>query len=210
MAKPNTEKMVELAISHLNDRHGTSLHKVKKYITENFDVNIDNYKRHITKCVRKLLENGTLLQVSGLGANGKFKFPQNVKNSVKKAMKKGEKLKVKILKKKNNDMKEKAKETKKKPMTLKNNKKMPKTTENNNKDVKKNINKKSTQESTSQTRGKRNVTNKDSTMTMKPMKSKETSKMKKTMRTDDDKNKKVQFKKIVEKSAAGKVKDSKK
>lgn len=97
---PPTAKMVEKAIFDLNDRQGTSLYMIKKYITDNFEVDVNsnnNLKTRITKCVKDHLRDGILIQTSGLGANGKFKFTKDMKENLKKE----EKIKLKKEEKKN-------------------------------------------------------------------------------------------------------------
>lgn len=71
---PKVSEMVVESISTLKERGGSSLQAIKKHITANNKVDIDRLTPFIRKYLRQAVENGTLVQTKGKGANGSFKI----------------------------------------------------------------------------------------------------------------------------------------
>ncbi|XP_069985491.1 histone H1 [Penaeus vannamei] len=70
-------KFVDLvlrAFKALNNRKGSSLQSVKKYLKENEGIDSQKKAIYINKSVRKLTEDGTLRHRAGIGARGTFKL----------------------------------------------------------------------------------------------------------------------------------------
>nr|XP_027213142.1 histone H1-delta-like [Penaeus vannamei] len=70
-------KFVDLvlrAFKALNNRKGSSLQAVKKYLKENEGIDSQKKAIYINKSVRKLTEDGTLRHRAGIGARGTFKL----------------------------------------------------------------------------------------------------------------------------------------
>lgn len=86
-AKPATSganpvKFVDLvmdALQALDNRKGTSLQAVKKYLKENNGIDAQKKSVYINKVMKNLTENGTLLHVNGKGARGTFKLAGSTK-----------------------------------------------------------------------------------------------------------------------------------
>nr|XP_027213138.1 sperm-specific protein PHI-2B-like [Penaeus vannamei] len=77
IAKPKKigkTKAVEKAFKALNNRKGSSLQAVKKYLKENEGIDSQKKAIYINKSVRKLTEDGTLRHRAGIGARGTFKL----------------------------------------------------------------------------------------------------------------------------------------
>lgn len=75
---PPVYKMVITAIRTLDERHGSSLRAIRKYIATNYLCDVDKLSRFIKQALKKGVENETLVQVKGIGANGSFKLKKSV------------------------------------------------------------------------------------------------------------------------------------
>ena len=75
LAKPSTAEMVNEAIETLAERGGTSLQAIKKFVTQNYNLDIERQARFIRRYLKSAVESGALVQTKGIGANGSFKFP---------------------------------------------------------------------------------------------------------------------------------------
>ncbi|KOB74315.1 Histone H1 [Operophtera brumata] len=81
--KITTKAMITDALVTLNTRKGVSVYAIKKYLTEKFDVNTDKVNYLIKKSLKAGVEDGTFVQMKGIGASGSFKIA-NVKKPKKK------------------------------------------------------------------------------------------------------------------------------
>ena len=71
---PKTSDMVNAAVAHLKERHGSSLQAIKKYIAANYKVDVAKLAPFIKKAVKSGVTSGVLVQVKGKGASGSFKL----------------------------------------------------------------------------------------------------------------------------------------
>ncbi|CAG7786922.1 unnamed protein product [Allacma fusca] len=91
---PPASVLVIEAVTKLNEKSGSSLLAIKKFISENHkDVDVARLAPFIKKALSKAVEKGTLLQPKGTGAAGSFKLAVKPKAVKKPAGQK--KLKVK-------------------------------------------------------------------------------------------------------------------
>merc|ERR1712168_52923 len=60
------------AVTALKSRKGVSAQAVCKYIESNYKVK-DGFKTHFKVALKKLVADGTVLRMSGVGSNGSFK-----------------------------------------------------------------------------------------------------------------------------------------
>lgn len=85
LAHPSTAVMVTAAIKTLNDKKGSTLQAIKKYLALNYHVNLNKYSPFICKYLKTAVTKGDLIQTKGSGASGYFKLPIEVKKpAVKK------------------------------------------------------------------------------------------------------------------------------
>lgn len=107
--KPSTKVMVHQALTDLKSRKGTSMYAIKKYIHDNFRVDVEKINYIIKKLIKAEVEAGTIVQTKGIGASGSFKLAVGKeKVQQKKAM-------VKKLVEKTKSGEEKSKKTKDAP-----------------------------------------------------------------------------------------------
>ncbi|XP_038064185.1 histone H1.1, embryonic-like [Patiria miniata] len=71
-AKPKFKEMVEEAIGLTQDRGGSSLQAIKKYLSANYG--LDSHNTYIRNAIKKGVTRGDLIQVKGSGASGSFKL----------------------------------------------------------------------------------------------------------------------------------------
>ncbi|GLH15884.1 Histone H1.2 [Gryllus bimaculatus] len=85
---PPTAKMVCEAIGTLNERGGSSLQAIKKYVSVNYLLDPHRSGTYVTKYIKKAVASGELVQTKGRGAAGSFKLAPKakVKPKVAKAM----------------------------------------------------------------------------------------------------------------------------
>jgi len=76
-AHPSNYKMVVEAISEMNEKHGSSMKAIKKFILETHDVNMVKQGPMIKAALLRALERGNLTRVKGKGANGSFKLAKS-------------------------------------------------------------------------------------------------------------------------------------
>lgn len=85
LAHPSTAVMVTTAIKTLNDKKGSTLQSIKKYLASNYQVNLTKFSPFICKYLKTAVAKGNLIQTKGSGALGNFKLPIQVKKpAVKK------------------------------------------------------------------------------------------------------------------------------
>lgn len=71
---PKVSEMVLIAIAMLNDRNGSSMRAIKKYITSSFNVEPKKLNWNIKKYLIMAVESGTLVRTKGKGAAGSFRL----------------------------------------------------------------------------------------------------------------------------------------
>lgn len=84
---PKTSDMVNAAIGGLNEKGGSSMRAIKKYMAEHYAVDADRLAHFIRKYLRSAVEAGKLLQVKGTGAAGSFRLPKIVEKPAPKPKK---------------------------------------------------------------------------------------------------------------------------
>lgn len=77
---PPVSKMVMTAIESLNEKKGSSLHAIKKYLDNIYKVDSNKLSSFIKKFIKTSVNNKLLIQTSGKGANGSFKLSALAKN----------------------------------------------------------------------------------------------------------------------------------
>merc|ERR1712096_283604 len=85
---PTWEVMTITAVTALKTRKGVSAQAMRKYLEANYKVK-DGFKTHFKAALKKLVADGTVVQMSGVGASGSFKLgkvvvPKNVKKPAPK------------------------------------------------------------------------------------------------------------------------------
>ncbi|XP_014258880.1 histone H1C-like [Cimex lectularius] len=75
---PPTSQMVDSAIKNLNEKGGSSLRAVRKYIAAQYKVDTSK-STHIKKYLKSAVASGKLVQTKGTGVTGSFKFPSKDK-----------------------------------------------------------------------------------------------------------------------------------
>ena len=122
---PKYSEMITAAIVSIKERGGCSRQKILKYIGANYKVS-DGYEVHARLALKRMVQNGALIQTKGVGASGSFKLakkPAEKKKTPKKAQttKKPSTPKKKQVKKTGDKPKKTQKKTtpKKKPSTPK-------------------------------------------------------------------------------------------
>ncbi|KPI96633.1 Histone H1E [Papilio xuthus] len=90
--KLSVKMMVHEALITLKSRKGTSLYAIKKYMHENYNVDVAKVNYIIKKLIKSEVEAGIIVQVNGIGASGSFKLaPAADKQKSKPKLKKVEK-----------------------------------------------------------------------------------------------------------------------
>ncbi|GIY09308.1 histone H1B [Caerostris darwini] len=92
-SNPKISVMVITAITSLDEKNGSSLHAIKKFIGTQYKVDAEKMAVYIKKYLKKALENGELVQKTGKGANGSFAI-----NKQKGIAKKTDSTRAKLLK----------------------------------------------------------------------------------------------------------------
>lgn len=72
---PPTASMVNSAIKSLNERGGSSLQAIKKYISSTYKVDAEKIAPFIKKYLKSAADKGALVRTKGKGAAGSFKLP---------------------------------------------------------------------------------------------------------------------------------------
>lgn len=72
--QPKVSEMVLLSIAILNERNGSSIQAIKKYISKSFNVQEKNISSNVKKYLRLATASGTLVQTKGKGAAGSFRL----------------------------------------------------------------------------------------------------------------------------------------
>jgi histone H1/5 len=74
--------MVLDAVTKLNEKKGSSLYAIKKFIADIYKFDVEKKAPYIRKALKKLIDTGTLTRPRGTGASGSFKLtvkPKHVK-----------------------------------------------------------------------------------------------------------------------------------
>lgn len=132
-AHPPTASLVNNAIKHLNERGGSSLQAIKKYISSTYKIDAEKIAPFVKKYLKSGVEKGVLIRTKGTGASGSFKLaagkvegPKKVASKKPKAVatpKKASKPKKKVASKKPKSVK--PKKAKKSPSKTKKSAKAP-------------------------------------------------------------------------------------
>ena len=77
-SRPPASEMVLAAITQLNERKGSSLQAIKKYIAANYQVDLERDGHHIRNFLKLAVAKGQLTRPKGKGASGSFKLGGNV------------------------------------------------------------------------------------------------------------------------------------
>lgn len=77
---PPVSVMVMSAIEILNEKKGSSLHAIKKYLVNIYKVDSNRLSPFIKKFIKTSVINKLLIQTSGKGANGSFRLSALTKN----------------------------------------------------------------------------------------------------------------------------------
>lgn len=72
---PPTSELVLNAIKTLQDRNGSSLQAIKKFIASNYKLDTSKLAPFIKKYLKNAVVAGKLIQTKGKGASGSFKLP---------------------------------------------------------------------------------------------------------------------------------------
>ncbi|CAG5092769.1 Similar to His1: Histone H1 (Drosophila melanogaster) [Cotesia congregata] len=83
---PSTADMVTTAIRILDERGGSSLHAIKKYISVTYMVDTDKMGPFIKKFIKSAVTKGLLIQTKGIGAAGSFKLAPEKASKTKKKL----------------------------------------------------------------------------------------------------------------------------
>ena len=70
---PTYKVMIIAACTALKSRKGVSSQAMCKYLEANYNVK-DGFKTHFKMALKKLVADGTIVRISGTGANGSFKL----------------------------------------------------------------------------------------------------------------------------------------
>lgn len=84
---PKFSVMIREALTHLNDRNGSSKAAILKYILTNYKVNYATVNQHLKMSLRAGTKNQTLKQTKGIGASGSFKLATKTTTNEKKKKK---------------------------------------------------------------------------------------------------------------------------
>lgn len=82
-AHPPASEMVVAAITALNERKGSSLQAIKKYIAGHYVCDVDRQATFIRKFIKSAVEKNTLVRTKGVGASGSFKLAKPEKSAKK-------------------------------------------------------------------------------------------------------------------------------
>ncbi|XP_044590732.1 late histone H1-like isoform X2 [Cotesia glomerata] len=83
---PSTADMVTTAIRILDERGGSSLQAIKKYINATYLVDTDRMAPFIKKFIKSAVITGSLIQTKGIGATGSFKLAPEKASKTKKKL----------------------------------------------------------------------------------------------------------------------------
>lgn len=75
---PKVEVMVESALKCLHKRKGTSYFAIKKYIAENYNVNMNKITPFVKRHIKRAVNKGDVRQLKGRGVVGRFKLIKSV------------------------------------------------------------------------------------------------------------------------------------
>uniref|UniRef100_T1HDZ9 H15 domain-containing protein n=1 Tax=Rhodnius prolixus TaxID=13249 RepID=T1HDZ9_RHOPR len=78
---PSVSEMVTTAIREMNERNGSSLQAIKKFIYTNYIVDESKISTYIRKFLKAAVESGKLIQTRGKGATGSFKLGKTLKEN---------------------------------------------------------------------------------------------------------------------------------
>ncbi|ETN60062.1 histone H1 [Anopheles darlingi] len=73
-AHPPVNDMIFAAVKALNERNGSSLQAIKKYVAANYKADVTKLSTFIKKALKSGVTSGKLVQTKGTGASGSFKL----------------------------------------------------------------------------------------------------------------------------------------
>ncbi|KAJ0170170.1 hypothetical protein K1T71_014098 [Dendrolimus kikuchii] len=91
--KLTTKTMLQEALTSLKSRKGVSLYAIKQYMTITYNFDTDKMGYLLKRQIKAGIEDGTIIQVKGVGVSGSFKLvptkqnPENIKKKEKKLKK---------------------------------------------------------------------------------------------------------------------------
>ncbi|XP_074097947.1 histone H1-I-like [Cotesia typhae] len=83
---PSTADMVTTAIKILDERGGSSLQAIKKYVNATYLVDVEKIAPLIKKFIKSAVVKGLLIQTKGIGASGSFKLAPEKTSKIKKKL----------------------------------------------------------------------------------------------------------------------------
>lgn len=81
---PTVAVMVKEAIEEANEKKGSSIQAIKKYIMTTYGANITQLGPFIKRFLKNAVDSGELVQVTGKGASGSFKLGKGIANPKKR------------------------------------------------------------------------------------------------------------------------------
>ena len=97
--RPTVAIMVMTSIRNLNDRKGSSMPAIKKYMAAYYNADVVQLGPRIRRFIKEALEDGRLIQTAGVGAAGSFKVNKAVVDIQQKNAKKRPNKKAAVAKK---------------------------------------------------------------------------------------------------------------
>lgn len=87
-AKPEThppvKEMVNNAIKTMNQRGGSSLQAIKKFMKTEYEIDVEKLSPFVKKYLKSAVQKRELIQTRGKGASGSFKLPVVKKSAAAK------------------------------------------------------------------------------------------------------------------------------
>uniref|UniRef100_A0A6V7HUK0 H15 domain-containing protein n=1 Tax=Bracon brevicornis TaxID=1563983 RepID=A0A6V7HUK0_9HYME len=77
---PTTSVMVTTAIKTLSERNGSSMHAIKKFMAQEYNIDVDARSHLIKKALKEGVASGDIIQTTGIGASGSFKLSKASKS----------------------------------------------------------------------------------------------------------------------------------
>lgn len=71
---PPYYEMIDTAVIALNEKYGSSLQAIKKYLAEHYNIDTKKKALHIKRYVNSALDNGQYVQSAGSGASGRVRI----------------------------------------------------------------------------------------------------------------------------------------
>lgn len=88
---PPYYEMIDTAVIALNEKYGSSLQAIKKYLAEHYNIDTKKKALHIKRYVNSALDNGQYVQSAGSGASGRVRIAHDENDRKQKSEKKEKK-----------------------------------------------------------------------------------------------------------------------